>query len=444
MNPIERAFTVITYKIKAMPKIMKALCVLLIALIIMLIVLAQTGVLVTIGMTPEEKAAYQQQQEEIASAENAAKEAQARIEEENKNGYKLFDSPNLTDEETAAVNFIRACQDGDTSLVAQYLDVPDVFDQNNLADWCSDTNIDVFFKYDDQNRVVTIRDEDIMNEKGTKVVGTARTACVWYANATEMTKFYIEPNAKSEVGYMLTPVDGGISEVDYAFPTHMVQSEDGTDLSSYAAEAISSPIKGDSKSDLESNATWYHFSFARMPDVDSLKFKIVTELGTFDTTEISTDSKDLDGIYVADFTSDQISELNGNAADALLKAVQAIQAGGTDEQIASYLAVSDIVSDVSTTNEKRDEDMLNAIGAITGVEVYQNEITSGVIPIAYNYHMVGANTVSMKVNIKFLLNSGGECRRSATILLRKINDHWGVVGVSKNILENVSSLDPEW
>lgn len=444
MNPIERTFTVITYKIKAMPKILKALCLVLIAFIIALIVLAQTGVLVTIGMTPEEKAAYQQQQAEIASAENAAKEAQERIEQEEKNGYKFFDSPNLTDEEAAAVGLIRACQDGDTKLVAQYLNVPDVFTADSLASWCSDTGIDVFFGYDDQNRVVTVRDEDVMNEKGTKVIGTARTACVWYAHAQEMTKFYIEPNAKSEVGYTLTPVDGGITEVNYAFPTHLVQSEDGTDLSSYATEAISSPIKGESKSDLESNATWYHFTFDRMPDVDSLNFKIVTDLGTFDTTEIDSDSKDLDGIYVANFTSDQISELNAYAADAFLKAIQAIQAGGTDEQIASYLAVSDIVSDVSTTNEKRDEDMLNAIGTITGVEVYQNEITSGIIPIAYNYHMVGSNTVSMKANIKFLLSSGGECRRSATILLRKINDHWGIVGVSKNVLENVSSLDPEW
>ena len=181
-----------------------------------------------------------------------------------------------------------------------------------------------------------------------------------------------------------------------------------------------------------------------MPDVDSLTFQIVTELGTFTTTKIDSSSEDLNGIFVANFSAEQIQEFNNYAADALLKAVQAIQASGTDEQIASYLAVSDIVSEVSTANEKRDENMVNAIAQITGVEVYQNEITSGIIPIAYNYHMVGTNTVSMKANIKFILNSGGECRRSATILLRKINDHWGVVGVSKNILENVSSLDPEW
>lgn len=444
MNPIERFFTVATYKIKTMPAALKALILILIAAVIALVVMAQTGVLATIGMTPEEKAAYQQQQAEIASAENAAKVAQARIEEENRNGYKRFSSPNLTDEEAATVNFIHACQDGDMDLVSQYLNTPDVFNESNLKTWCSDTGIDVFFNYDDENRVVAIKDEDIMDEKGNKVIGTARTACIWYANATEMTKFYIEPNAKSDVGYMLTPVNGGISEVNYAFPTHMVQNEEGVDLSSYAVEAISSPIQGEAKSDLETNATWYLFSFPRMPDVDSLTFQIVTELGTFTTTKIDSSSEDLNGIFVANFSAEQIQEFNNYAADALLKAVQAIQASGTDEQIASYLAVSDIVSEVSTANEKRDENMVNAIAQITGVEVYQNEITSGIIPIAYNYHMVGTNTVSMKANIKFILNSGGECRRSATILLRKINDHWGVVGVSKNILENVSSLDPEW
>lgn len=446
MNPVEKFFMLVAYKIVRMATWLKILIVLLILAIVATIAVAQTGFFNTLGMSAEEKAAYEQQQAAIASAESAAKAAQALIEQEKADGFKRYSSPNLTDEEAACVDFIKACQNGEMDKVAAYLDTPNVFDQDNFQEWCDTAGISVFFNYDDDNRVVTVGDEDVMDEDGKKVIGTARVVSTWYANATSMTKFYITASSGSPYGFILTPEgEGLLTDVVYDFPVRNVTSESGDDLSSYATEAISTPISTSSKGNLESNSSWYSFTFPRFPDIEDPHFYLNTDFGTFaSTTIVSEKNKGVTGIVIADFSDDEIAQLNQYAAQAIISAVQAIQNGESDEVIASYLAVSDIVEDLAGSSEKKDEEMLAGVSLITGAEIQRNELTSGIIPVEYNYHLVGSNTVSMNANIRFLLSSGGECRRCATILLRKIGDNWSVVATNNNFLDNINSLDPEW
>lgn len=445
MNPVEKFFMLVAYKITRMATWLKVLIVLLIISVIATIAVAQTGFFNTLGMSAEEKAAYEQQQAAIASAESAERAAQELIEQEKADGYKRYSSPNLTNEEAACVDFIKACQNGEMDKVATYLDVPNVFDQDNFQKWCNKAGISVFFNYDDDNRVVTVGDEDVLDEEGKEVIGTARVVSTWYANATSMTKFYITASAESPYGFVLTPKgDGILTNVVYDFPVRSITSESGDDLSAYATEAISAPISSSNgKGNLESNSSWYSFTFPKFPDVEAPHFYLNTDFGTFkSTTIVSEKNKDIAGIVIADFSDEEIEELNQSAAQAIISAVQAIQNGESDEVIASYLAVSDIVGELA--GEKRDEEMFAGVSLITGAEVQRNELTSGYIPVEYNYHLVGSNTVSMDANIRFTLSSGGECRRCATILLRKIGDHWSVVATDKNFLDNINSLDPEW
>lgn len=445
MNPVEKFITLLQYKVKRAPLWTKIIVLVFVILAILFIALFQAGAFATVGMTPEEKTAYEQQQAEIASAESAEKAAQERIEKEQKDGYKTYDSPNLTAEEKAGVDFIRACESGDLETVSAFLDVPNVFNSENFAEWCDKAGISIFFNYEDADRAVMVGDEDVYDEEGKEVIGTARVLGTWYDGATKMTKFFIEPSSENGHGFVLTPQAGGVSEnVIYEFPVRSVQSESGMELSSYAVEAISSPVNVRSSDALESSASWYTFEFPRFPDLTDPKFYLTTDFGSFSGVAVSSKNEESKGAVIADFSDEEIQELNQFAGNALLAAIQTIQNGGSDEEIASYLAVSDIVSEVSASNERRDEEMLAGISTITGVEVQRNELTTGVVPVAYNYHLVGTNTVSMQANIRFALNSGGECRRSATILLRKINDHWSVVATNENFLENVNSLDPEW
>lgn len=445
MNPVEKFFMLVAYKITRMATWLKVLIVLLIISVIATIAVAQTGFFNTLGMSAEEKAAYEQQQAAIASAESAERAAQELIEQEKADGYKRYSSPNLTNEEAACVDFIKACQNGEMDKVAAYLDVPNVFDQDSFQKWCDKAGISVFFNYDDDNRVVTVGDEDVLDEDGKEVIGTARVVKTWYANATSMTEFYITASAGNPYGFVLTPKgEGLLTDVVYDFPVRNVTSESGDDLSIYATEAISTPISSSSsKGDLENNSSWYSFTFPRFPDIETPQFYLNTDFGTFkSTTIVSEKLKGVAGIVIADFSDDEIGELNQSAAQAIISAVQAIQNGESDEVIASYLAVSDIVGELS--GEKRDEEMFAGVSLITGAEVQRNELTSGIVPVEYNYHLVGSNTVSMDTNIRFVLSSGGECRRRATILLRKIGDHWSVVGTNNNFLDNINSLDPEW
>lgn len=447
MNPVEKFFVVLGYKIKTMPVFVKVLVVALVFILVAFIVLLQSGVFNTLGMTPEERAAYEQEQAEIASAESAAKAAQELIDQENANGYRLFNSPNLTDEEKFAVDFIHACLNKDTATVAEMLYVPDVFSEDSLTQWVDDTGLSVFAQYDDSECAVTVRQENVMDEDGEEVIGTERNANVWFSGAESTIKLTIN-TANGEM--YLTPKVGGIAnDVIYEAPVRNMQSESGADMSQYLGEAISSPIPERSSNNVEQNSTWYRFVFPRFPVIETPKFKLVTDIGTFSTTTCTSDNDDSAGVIIADFSPDEINEFNSQAGQTLMAAITAIQNRASDEEVASHLAVSDVVSAFSSSipTEEMDEEelaQLAQVGTITGVEVYRDEITSGVVPLAYNYHLVGTNTVSMKANIRMTLNSGGECRRCATLLLRKINEHWTVVALSSNILEDVSSLDPEW
>lgn len=101
MNPVEKFFMLVAYKITRMATWLKVLIVLLIISVIATIAVAQTGFFNTLGMSAEEKAAYEQQQAAIASAESAERAAQELIEQEKADGYKRYSSPNLTNEEAA-------------------------------------------------------------------------------------------------------------------------------------------------------------------------------------------------------------------------------------------------------------------------------------------------------------------------------------------------------
>ena len=449
MNPVEKFFMVVSYRFTHMKMWLRVTIVAAIVAVIALFVMFQMGMFNTIGMTAEEKAAYEQQQAEIASAESAAKAAQELIDEEKRNGYKRFSSPNLTAEEAAGVNFIEACQSGDMQAVADYLNVPNVFNSDNFSGWCNAAGISTLFNYDDDNRVVQVGEKEILDKDG-KVTGKKRAVAVWYANAESPLYFYLDESSDSSYGYILTPVGSGLlTDVVYDFPVPNVSTDSGEDLSSYATEAINTPISASSgyggNSNLESNSSWYTFTFPRFLDIENPNFYLTTNFGTFHSTTVHTErNKDIAGIVIADFSDDEINQLNQSAAEAISSAVQAIQGGQDAEVIASYLAVSDIVDSLAQTSQRVDEDMLAGVNLISGVEVQRNELTSGTIPVQYNYHLVGNNTVSMNCNIRFMLTSGGECRRCATILLRQIGDHWSVVGTSTNFLSNVNSLDPEW
>lgn len=439
MNPIERMLFTFKVKFQNLPLVVKVLPIILILIGIGCSILFKSGILDTVGMSEEEKAAYTQQKEleaeKIAEEEAAAALVAAEIE----HGYRMLDSPNLTDEEQVVADFVHACKTNDYATVAKNLDVPNIFSEENLSIWVQEIGLVPYIASEDDATAIITVDQDVLNDDD-KVIGTEHVCKIFNQETQEDPFVFVVDTNNGNV--RLTPRKGILNDVEYVFQVRSVFCN-GEDLSNYYISTVSSPISSGNESKGESSNLWYQFSFSRFPDIQHPEFMIDTSLGMFATTPATTSFSKNENVMISDFTSAEVQMFSDAVRDTIWNAIQAIQQEAPDEQIATYMAVSDVIKTVSPSNEEVREKTFESISSVTGVEVYMNEVVSGDIPAIYNYHLAGDNTISARVNVRYIMGSG-ECRRTTTLLLRKYENNWTIVAMNNNIFNNINVLDPEW
>lgn len=444
MNSLEKFFVLIKYKFSKLNIILRLLIIVVIMSLIGAAIAWKCGAFVTVGMTEQEKAEYIQTKEEAAAAAQAIADSEALVATETSNNYKRFDSPNLNATETAVVNYIHACASKDYQQVADALAIPNVFGDSNFEEWMDTTGIRGFLGKTDEECAVSVYKEDVVDSRD-EVTGTVDVADVWYSGAASKYRFTLTENKGALV---LTPLNGVKMNSIYVLPVKDAESN-GTNLSEFMTGAVNCPYSVNVA--VEKDAPWYSFSFPRFADVSQPVFVLKTQIGDYEGTvsETSTTSKGVStNIVIANFTDDEIRNFSDSAATAVWNAIQAIQNEASDKDIANYLAVSSVLESISPSDEKAKEKTFESICSIGGVEVYRDERIDGEVPLSFNYHLTGDNTVSMKVDVRFSLVDNGECRRCDTILLRKIENRWTVVGMGESSAENmftrINMLDPEW
>lgn len=439
MDQIELMFLKFKSKIKRLPLAVRIVVPAILVLLIVFVALMQTDFFATFGMSAAEKEQYRAEQ---AAIEEQLREEEARaalIAQEETNGYKIFDSPNLTSEELQVVEFMNACEAGDYETIAAYIDTPNVFTDDNFDEWVEATGIEPFMSSEGEMRNIAMLERDVLGANKKDVVGTEPVAVVWRGENTDSK--VILPYTVHNGKLCFTPEAGMLENQVYLIPCKNAHFA-GADVSAYAGKTVTTKT-----------STWYEYSFPRMPDtsVDGFPITIDTELGSFTgvvTPEMKRETN-YENTVIADFTTEEIDQFSHNIADAIERTVRLVQNRASDEEIASYMAIGDILKDISPSQHEEGDTELVELDSVTSVEVYRNESVQDGYVLGYNYHLNADNSVTCKVNIRYGLASGGECRRMADITIRPIGDAWCIIREARNntrysVFTNINMLDPEW
>ena len=175
-------------------------------------------------------------------------------------------------------------------------------------------------------------------------------------------------------------------------------------------------------------------------------FKMTSDLGQFNAMMYSPKNSYSTPELITDMDNSQRDEYLVVIEDNMEEVFKLMKEGADSNTLAKILVSETMINNCTPTREEDKTALREKLATYESTEITINSPTKD-YPDAYSGRLYKENGVQMDVKIKINTNTG-ECRRTATVTMQKINNEWKIVNIvtndSKNIFSDFNVFNPAW